>query len=89
MLYGTAGSGKTSTLLGGDGRSGLASLCSSALLKRGPVYVSYLEIFNESMSDLVSGYHLRRLRLTVDGVEGLSETKCESTESVLRLVFWM
>ncbi|CAL8072816.1 unnamed protein product [Orchesella dallaii] len=101
FAYGATGSGKTHTMVGTPGNPGVMTravadifrLCVNGATEYGSkaeVYLSYLEIYNEQIRDLLHptpGVHLelREDREQVH-VAGLSEVKATSANEVLNLL---
>ncbi|ODM96834.1 Kinesin-like protein KIF19 [Orchesella cincta] len=101
FAYGATGSGKTHTMIGTPGNPGVMTravadifrLCANGATEYGSkaeVYLSYLEIYNEQIRDLLNptpGVHLelREDREQVH-VAGLSEVKATSANEVLSLL---
>ena len=52
FAYGMTGAGKTHTMFGDKKQSGLADLCVEGL-KKSAITVSFLEIYNETVRDLL------------------------------------
>lgn len=104
FAYGMTGSGKTYTMMGEDTIDGLVGLCGSALFtkalleggidcdKKYEVLVSYLEIYNERVYDLLdSSNGNNELKIRDDStygvrVVGLTEKRCDDTNELMKWV---
>lgn len=53
FAYGQTGTGKTYTIFGDEESPGLITLALKDVLKHSPVEISYLEIYNEQINDLI------------------------------------
>lgn len=90
FAYGQTGSGKTHTILGSSSEQGLVQLSIADLFDRGAteVTISYVEIYNEKIFDLISPERAVRL-LDAAGTPRLSnatEVAARSREEALLLV---
>lgn len=90
FAYGQTGSGKTHTILGNSSEQGLIQLSIADIFDRGAteVTISYVEIYNEKILDLISPTRIVRL-LDTAGTPRLSnatEVIARSKEEALQLV---
>lgn len=98
FAYGQTSSGKTFTMRGGDGRGGIIPLAATRVFERMQetpgrqfaVRVSYMEIYNEEINDLLAPENTRlQVHESREGgvhVAGLREEEVASPEEVLALL---
>lgn len=93
FAYGQTGSGKTYTIEGQDAELGLLQMCVKGVMDRKSekveVWVSYLEIYNEELRDLLD-VRKKTLKIFSSGegvvVQNLSKVYCDSEQDVMKLV---
>lgn len=90
LAYGAAGTGKTYTILGSLGESGLVGLALRDAIGRTELEMSYLEIRNERMIDLLDRNNTR-LSIAEDSIhgtyiQGLTKEPIRSYEAAMDLI---
>lgn len=99
FAYGSTGAGKTYTMLGDENSPGVMlmtilelyrNMNANSLERHYKVKLSYLEIYNENIRDLISGgsEHLEIWEDPIKGitVSGLTEVEAQSPEDVIHMV---